>query len=105
MNRQRESRSQGRELAKTSQIAHAHSGTPQTVPLETRAQLEPLFHHRFGDVRIYSDDRAGSVAESLHAKAFTVGQDIAFAPGRYDPHTPHGQRPVQYPLPSTTEDV
>ena len=82
MNRQRDSRSRGnRERVDASQLAEAHSGHGQSqpVPLELRAHLEPLFNYHFGNVRIYSDTAAASTADALHAKAFTVGQDIAFA--------------------------
>lgn len=97
MNRQRDSRS------RATQIAHAHSGQSQPVPLETRERLEPLFNHRFGDVRIYSDAAAASTADSLHAKAFTVGQDITFAAGRYDPHSPQGERLLMHELAHTMQ--
>jgi Domain of unknown function (DUF4157) len=97
MNRQRDSRS------RTSQIAHAHSGASQPVPLELRSHLEPLFQHNFGDVRIYSDAAAAATADLLHAKAFTVGQDIAFAAGHYDPHTQQGQRLLAHELAHTVQ--
>lgn len=104
MNRQRDSRSRGnRERVGISQIAEAHSGGSQPVSLELRSHLEPLFNHHFGDVRIYSDAAAAGVADSLHAKAFTVGQDIAFAAGRYDPHTSQGQRLLMHELAHTVQ--
>ena len=106
MNRQRDSRSRGnRERVDASQLAEAHSGhgPSQPVPLELRAHLEPLFNHHFGNVRIYSDTAAASTADALHAKAFTVGQDIAFATGRYDPHTPQGQHLLMHELAHTVQ--
>jgi Domain of unknown function (DUF4157) len=103
MNRHRDYRLRDRDRLQTDRIAHAHSGSPQPVPLQTRALLEPLFGHNFQDVRVYSDDHAGRGAQSLHAKAFTVGQDIAFAPGRYEPNTPQGQRLLAHELAHTVQ--
>jgi Domain of unknown function (DUF4157) len=103
MNRLRDNQPRDREHVQTPQIARAHSGTPQPVPLETRSLLEPLFKHDFADVRIYSDAAAANVADDLHAKAFTVGQDIAFAAGRYDPHTGQGQRLLAHELAHTIQ--
>ena len=103
MSRQRESQPKNRERVHGSQIAQAHSGAAQPVPLEIRSHLEPLLNHHFGDVRIYSDAAAAATADSLHAKAFTVGQDIAFGAGRYDPHSPQGQRLLMHELAHTVQ--
>ncbi len=76
---------------------------PQPLPLETRGFLEPLFGHSFGDVRVFSDSAAAQTADTLHAKAFTVGQDIGFANGQYQPDSPHGQRLLMHELAHTIQ--
>ena len=38
-----------------------------------------------------TDALAADTAESIHAKAFTVGRDIAFNRGQYAPQSPGGQ--------------
>ena len=50
-------------------------------PLEpsTRAFFEPRFGQDFSRVRLHTDDNAAEMADSLNAKAFTLGNDIAFA--------------------------
>lgn len=85
------------------QITRAHSGPAQSLPLETRALLEPLFGHHFGDVRVFSDSSAAQTAEGLYAKAFTVGQNIAFADGHYQPDSPRGQRLLAHELAHTIQ--
>ena len=56
-------------------------------PLEagTRRSMEARFGYDFSSVRVHDDARASATANRLDAAAFTVGDDIAFASGRYDP--------------------
>jgi Domain of unknown function (DUF4157) len=62
----------------------------QTLDSETRAFLEPRFGHSFGDVRVYADGQADQLAREYQARAFTVGQDVFFRDGEYDPNSPGG---------------
>ena len=61
-------------------------------PIEPAARA--LLAHRFGRsldaVRVHEGPRAASAAERTGAEAFTVGDDIVFAPGRYQPGSPAG---------------
>lgn len=50
------------------------------------------------DARIHTDSRAAQLAGSLHANAVTLGRDIFFAPGRYAPGTPAGDRLLAHEL-------
>jgi GNAT superfamily N-acetyltransferase len=49
--------------------------------------MEAALGTSFSDVRIH----VGPEASAIGAIAFTWGSDIHFAPGQYNPHTPHGQ--------------
>lgn len=49
-------------------------------------------------VRIHSDGEAGQLASSLHATAFTHGNDIYFAPGAYQPDSPGGRHVLAHEL-------
>jgi ribosomal protein S18 acetylase RimI-like enzyme len=57
------------------------------LPREVREKMEKAIGGNFSDVRIH----VGPEAASIGAIAFTWGSDIHFAPGQYNPHTPHGQ--------------
>jgi hypothetical protein len=48
--------------------------------------MEEAFSADFSDVRIHQGDSAGS----LGALAYTIGSDVHFAPGEYDPHSERG---------------
>lgn len=50
------------------------SGLP--LPGSERRFFEPRFGHTFSGVRVHTDPQAQQLAESIHARAFTVGQDI-----------------------------
>src|SRR5262249_10392386 len=52
----------------------------------------------FRNVRIHTGERAASTARSLNARAFTLGRNIAFAPGEFAPGTRHGQRLLAHEL-------
>lgn len=56
--------------------------------------METAFRTHFDDVRIH----IGPEAASLGALAFTTGSQIYFAPGQYQPTTPHGLRLLGHEL-------
>jgi uncharacterized protein DUF4157 len=64
----------------------------------TRRAMEARFGRDFSGVRIHDDARAAQTAESIDAAAFTVGDDIAFAPGRFDPAGADGRRLLAHEL-------
>jgi hypothetical protein len=59
----------------------ASAGRP--LAPSVRSAVEPRFGHDFGRVRIHDDPVAARSASALGARAYTVGNDIAFAAGQY----------------------
>ncbi|MGL4611888.1 MAG: DUF4157 domain-containing protein [Trueperaceae bacterium] len=61
----------------------------QGEPLEpqTRSSMESRFGHDFSSVRVHTDAKAAESARATHASALTVGQDILFSSGHYNPKT------------------
>jgi hypothetical protein len=55
------------------------------------ARFSAAFGHDFGRVRVHTDERAAASADALGAVAYTRGERIAFAAGRYAPGTPEGR--------------
>jgi outer membrane protein OmpA-like peptidoglycan-associated protein len=84
-------------------IAHALRQAPSEVaavlgarrgrPLEpgVRDVFEPLVGRDLTHVRIHDDASAAASAEAANARAYSVGQDIVFGPGRYAPNTEEGR--------------
>jgi hypothetical protein len=60
--------------------------------------MERTFSHNFGGVRVHEGDAAADSARGLHANAYTVGEQIVFAAGRYQPKRPEGQALLAHEL-------
>jgi hypothetical protein len=73
-------------------------GGGQPLAPETRSLMENRIGHSFGDVRVHTDAQAGDLADQVRARAFTVGSDVAFAPGTYKPDSAEGQRLLAHEL-------
>lgn len=58
----------------------------------------PRFGHDFAGVRVHADARAAESARALNARAYTVGRDVVFARGEYQPATPGGRRLLAHEL-------
>lgn len=64
----------------------------------TRTLMESSFASDFAGVRLHTDALAAESAAAIRAHAYTSGQDIVFAQGRYAPATPEGQRLLAHEL-------
>jgi len=64
----------------------------------TRSSMETSFGSDFSGVRIHTDALAAESAAAIRAHAYTSGNDIVFAQGRYSPGTPEGQRLLAHEL-------
>lgn len=69
----------------------------------TRNFLEPRFGHDFGRVRVHTDVQAAKSASAVGALAYTVGQDVVFGAGRYEPATNEGRRLIAHELTHTLQ--
>jgi hypothetical protein len=74
------------------------NSTGEPLSESTRAFMEPRFGHDFSGVRVHTDARAAESAEAVNAHAFTVGQDVVFAPGQYQPSTDAGNALIAHEL-------
>lgn len=94
-------------------VAHSTEAAIQSMrqgggrPLDpvNRVFMEPRFRYDFGQVRIYTDHRAACVASSMNARAFTVGRDIFFGSGQYDPQSTAGRRLLAHELTHTMQQT
>lgn len=70
------------------------------APLQesVRAPMETRFGAEFGAVRIHADATAAESARTIGAAAYTVGRDIVFGAGRYQPHSGAGQQLLAHEL-------
>jgi hypothetical protein len=87
--------------ATESRVASLRGGGEPLSP-DQRAYFEP----HFGDlstVRLHTGPQAHAAARSLSARAFTVGKDIAFGAGEYQPESPEGQKLLAHELTHTVQ--
>jgi hypothetical protein len=59
-----------------------------------KSQMESFFQTDFSNVRVH----VGPEAPSIGALAFTVGTNLYFAPGQYQPNTPGGRHLIGHEL-------
>jgi hypothetical protein len=70
----------------------------QPLDASARAFMEPRFGHDFSQVRVHTDSRAAESAVAVDALAYTVGSDIVFERGNYNPQTGTGRRLLAHEL-------
>lgn len=80
-----------------SRISAIHIGG-QPLPESVRAHFEPRFGYNFGNVKVHTDSNAVELARAVNALAYTVGNDVVFGLGQYDPSTISGQRLLAHEL-------
>ncbi|MCW6037559.1 DUF4157 domain-containing protein [Spirulina subsalsa FACHB-351] len=73
-------------------------GQGQPLPTDIREPLEQAFQTDFSPVRIHTDEKSHQLNHSIHALAFTTGQDIFFKRGKYQPHSRQGQELLAHEL-------
>jgi len=71
-------------------------GSP--LPKSTLSFMEGRFGVDFSKVRIHTDSNAIVASNMIRAKAFTVGNNIAFNTGFYSPNTKEGKRLLAHEL-------
>ncbi|MGC4067397.1 MAG: DUF4157 domain-containing protein [Polyangiaceae bacterium] len=95
--------------ARSSARVGVSQSTADTISALQQAGGAPLpetvrrdFEARLGDdlsqVRIHTDDRSATTARQLNAKAFTVGTDVVFGKGQFQPDTASGKRLIAHEL-------
>jgi outer membrane protein OmpA-like peptidoglycan-associated protein len=74
-------------------------------PLDDAARLsmETRFGRDFSSVRIHDDSIAAASARAVHARAYTVGQDVVFGAGEYSPQSESGRRLMAHELAHTVQ--
>jgi hypothetical protein len=83
------------ETSSAMRVARA-GGTP--LPEAVRRYFEPRFGRDFSQVRVHTDGQAAAAARSVQARAYTLGQHIAFGAGEYAPSTDSGRRLLAHEL-------
>jgi hypothetical protein len=70
----------------------------QTLDADTRGFMESRFGTDFSDVRVHTGGSAAASARAVQAHAYTVGNDVVFGAGHYQPDTDSGRRMLAHEL-------
>src|SRR5438874_11015193 len=87
-----------REAFATARVDEALDSPGQPLDATTRAEMEPRFGHDFANVRVHADATAADAAHAVNAMAYTLGKDIVFRAGAYEPYTQAGKRLLAHEL-------
>lgn len=80
------------------QVRSVLSRSGETLEPAVAADMSARLGADFSDVRIHRDAMASESARAVNANAYTVGSDIVFQAGQYDPASPAGQRTLAHEL-------
>lgn len=73
------------------------------LPADLAARLSRTLGRDVSAVRVHTDEIAARVAAELRAEAFTIGADVFFAAGRYQPGTAEGERLIAHEVVHTVQ--
>ncbi|QIB73894.1 DUF4157 domain-containing protein [Halogeometricum borinquense] len=74
------------------------SSPGQQLDASIQRVMEDRMGDTLGDVRIHTGPQAAKACEDINARAFTVGNHIAFNHGEYDPSSAEGQHILAHEL-------
>jgi hypothetical protein len=69
----------------------------------TKSKMEGAFESNFSNVEIHTDSNAAQLSKDMNARAFAVGNHIAFAGGEYQPGTLTGDALMAHELAHTMQ--
>lgn len=93
----------GSGVAVPAMVSSVISSPGRPLDTSTRSNLEGKFGQDLGKVRVHTDSRAAESAKALNAHAYTVGQNIVFDRGKYDPVSPGGKHLLAHEVAHTIQ--
>jgi len=73
-------------------------GNGQQLPVGVKRRMEDSFGAEFGVVRVHVDAHSDRLNQSIQARAFTIGQDIFFKQGNFNPEDRSGLELIAHEL-------
>jgi hypothetical protein len=78
-------------------------GKGSSMDSGTKSKMEGAFESNFSNVEIHTDSNAAQLSKDMNARAFAVGNHIAFAGGEYQPGTLMGDALMAHELAHTIQ--
>ena len=85
-------------------IESASHGPADSLPAGLSGQMGSAMGQSFAGVRVHDNPAAHDMSAKIDAGAFTVGSDIFFGAGQYQPDTPSGQHLIAHELTHVAQD-
>ncbi len=80
-------------------------GGGESLSAHLRSFYEPTFGRTLGGVRLHTSPQAADLATSLKSRAFTVGQDVVFGAGQYNPSSADGRSLLSHELTHVVQNL
>jgi len=82
----------------TEETIHQSRGGGQPLGDSLRDQMETSIGADFRGVRVHADGQADTLSRAVNARAFTVGEDLYFRQGAYEPGSSSGRELLAHEL-------
>jgi hypothetical protein len=89
--------------APAASVDRALAGPAKPLEPDLRQDMEQRFSHDFSQVRVRTGAVAEQSARDVNAHAYTLGNDIVFGAGRFDPASQEGRRLIAHELTHTIQ--
>ncbi|MCI0392743.1 MAG: DUF4157 domain-containing protein [Acidobacteria bacterium] len=88
----------GARVADDPQVIQSQLGAGQSLDSGVESRMESAFGESFSGVQVHADANATELSDNLNARAFTVGEHVAFGAGEYQPGTMIGDALIAHEL-------
>jgi hypothetical protein len=86
-----------------SKTVQSSKGKGSQLPSSTKSFMESRFNSDFSNVNIHTDEKAVQMNKEIGAQAFTVGQNIYFNKGKFNPESHSGKKLLAHELTHTVQ--
>lgn len=86
-------------------VRNAIDGGGRELDVQTKSFFEPRLGYDLSAVRMHTSDAAAESARKLNARAYTLGRDIVFGAGEYQPESESGRHLLAHELAHTTQQA
>lgn len=80
------------------QAIRSQLGSGHALDSGVRSNMESAYGRSFSEVRVHTDSKAASLTDGMNARAFTIGQHIAFGSSEYRPGSLIGDAIIAHEL-------
>lgn len=86
-------------------VAAASSSSGSALPDSLMRKFESSLGADLSSVRVHTGNASAAANDAVGAKAYTVGQDIHFGAGQYDPSSPAGEHLLAHEVAHTVQQA